>query len=169
MGLQITYPSGCTIYGLEKESNIITGDTCSFILSALFYDGSEERMKVSACRLSTSALGLASLGLDIDDLTNEQILLLDVLINYSGFNGLLYSHLTEANNEGVGENYAFMDFSGRYYQETRKTETAYYRPFKGRVYSKIIGDYLVSFVMQVPSNKDFNTLQKIANSLSYSY
>lgn len=169
IGLQITYPSGCTIHGLEKESNIILGDACSFILSAVFSDGSEERMKVSACRLSTSALGLAILGLDIDDLTNEQILLWDVLINYSSFDGPLYSHLTEANNEGVGENYAFMDFSGRYYQETRKTETLYYRPFKGRVYSKIIGDYLVSFVMQVPSNNNFNTLQKIANSLSYSY
>lgn len=169
IGLQITYPSGCTIHGLEKESNIISGDACSFILSAVFSDGSEERMKVSACHLSTSALGLAILGLDIDDLTKEQILLWDVLINYSNFDGPLYSHLTEANNEGVGENYAFMDFSGRYYQETRKTEKLYYKPFKGRVYSRIIGNYLVSFVMQVPGTNNFNTLQKIANSLSYSY
>lgn len=169
IGLQITYPSGCTIHGVEKESSIVTGETCSFILSALFTDGSEERMKVSASRISTAALGLAVLGLDPDDLTNSQILLWDVLMNYSSFDGPLYSHLTEEDNEGVGETYAYMDFSGRYYQETRKTDTLYYKSFKGRVYSKIIGDYLVSFVMQVPSTNNFNTLQKIANSLSYSY
>ena len=141
MGLQISYPSGCTIHAVEKESSLITGENCSFILSALFTDGSEERMKVSASRISTAALGLAVLGLEPDDLTKSQILLWDVLMNYSCFDGPLYSHLTEEDNEGVGETYAYMDFSGRYYQETRETDTLYYKSFKGRVYSKIIGDY----------------------------
>ncbi len=169
MGLQITYPSGCTINGIEKESNIIMGESCSFVLSALFRDGSEERMKVSASRISAATFGLAILGLGTEDLTNSQILLLDVLMNSSVFSGPLYSHVIEANNEGVEDTYAYMDYSGRCYQETRITEKLYYNPFKGRVYSKIIGDYLVSFVMQIPSTHSFNYLQQVANSLSYSF
>lgn len=169
IGLQISYPSGCTIHGVEKESSLFTGETCSFILSALFNDGSEERMKVSASRISAAALGLTALGVDPEELTHSQILLWDVLMNYASFSGPLYSHLTEADNEGAGESYAYMDFSGRYYQETRKNDTLYYKSFKGRVYSKILGDYLVSFIMQVPSKNNFNTLQQIANSLTYSY
>ena len=168
LDLQVSYPSNCTIHAFEQGSSSILGKNCSFVVSALFSDGSEERMKVKV--ESSTGFELLSLLAGDKDINGA---LLSILVQ-SAFDGLsaspAYSHLSE-DFDGNGAQYAYKDFSGRFYPSKRESysSTLYYKKIKGRIYYRIFGDYVISFCMIVPARNNFKTLQKIAESLTYAY
>ena len=105
--LQLTYPSNCTIHAIEKEYDLYTGESCSFIISAVFSDGSEERMKVMA--ESKAALSLLSLATDAPD---NEILesMAELMLSMIGASPV-YSSIKEGDKGGTNK-YAYSGFFG---------------------------------------------------------
>ena len=165
LDLQITYPSSyCIIYDYEQESNLLEGNNCSFIVSAVFSNGSEERMKVEVTSTSSSAFEL----LKNLEMTKKEILEYCVESSFEGLKSApVYSNLK--NVYSITENnYGCIDYTGRFFRNKRIDDSAYYENIKGRIYAFYYGNYLIQFSMQVPSTNNYNTLMRIAKSLRYS-
>lgn len=161
LNLQLTIPASSVIYGLEENTDGLEKE-CSFIVSVVFQDGSEERIGINAGSVSI-----------LDGLTNgkrvfsgEDMEGLSAMFMLGYGLSPVYSHISDP--KGVSDtNYTIQDFNGRYYRDKRTSDSVYYENFKGRLYLRIFGDYYVVFSMQVPATNNFATLQKIANSLAY--
>lgn len=162
--MQLKYPSqGCLIYGAEKNSDILLGDSGSFILSAIFTDGSEELMKVEI--VPKVALALFS---ELYEETDEFLGIIASMTMGGIESSPVFSHIRETYSKNE-DKYAYIDYEGRYYRNKRTSSSAYYERIKGRVLVRMFGQYVLTFTMQVPDTNNFNTLQKIANSVTYSY
>lgn len=165
LDLQITYPSSyCIIYDYEEESDIIDGNTCSFIVSAIFSNNTEERMKVEVTEITSPSFKM----LQALEMTREDILSYCLGATYESLKSApVYSQFKQTYSV-TEATYGCIDFTGRFFRAKRTGDNAYYENFKGRIYAFYFGDYYVQFTMQVPTTNNFNTLMTIAKSMKSS-
>lgn len=164
LDLQITYPSSyCIIYDYEQETDILDGNSCSFIVSAIFSNGSEERMKVEVTETNTASFKM----LKAMEMSKEDILSFCLDAAYEGIKSApVYSHVKQTYSK-TEATYGYTDYTGRFFRAKRTSDSVYYENIIGRVYAFYYGDYYVQFSMQVPNTNNLNTLMAIANSLKY--
>ena len=158
LGLQITYPSNCSIFGSYIESSDEGDQTCCFFVSMVDSDGKEERMKV--CVEESASLTTVYKLEDFEDVPTILVTMLDASPRYLK---------VEQETSGKGKNYVYADYTAKLYTYLRRTpeDNMYYLSIRGRVVVKVLGNYLIYFTMEGPETTNFSVMQKIVNSLKH--
>lgn len=170
-GYKISYPENCTVFFAETSND---GLSYSFLLR--YYPSDYEYPQLMKVTISDNSLGkglVSLLGIE-NELNSKEMseLMVEILIE-SYISNLSssprYYEVVRGNSNVLKDSYYF-DYTARFYNDKylyeEKPNRITYQTMKGRVYSRDLGSYVITFEMQVQEECDFSVLQKIANSLT---